>query len=175
MSTLGVWARSIRDRPIAEQERHAAMVLTVALLTTIALLLALSQPAIPANKTTAPTVAADATKQRQHARLAHETEHLTRRFLAGYLAYTYGHGPVSQIVGADRALTHALQASRVPIPPAQRARRARVLWLQPAAAGAGQIGVTAVVNDGELVDYPLEVTLVREDGRLLITRLDSSR
>jgi hypothetical protein len=174
MSTLAERVRNLRDRPIAEQERNTAMVLTVGLFSTVALLLALSQPARPANRTTAQSLTVETTVKRQHAHLSHEAEQVTRRFLAGYLAYAYGHGGADQIIGADRSLRSSLQATYVLASPAQRARRPRVISLRPAVA-EGKLSVAAVVNDGGLVDYRLDITLAFEDGRLLVSGVDGAR
>jgi hypothetical protein len=174
MSTLAEWVRSIRDRPIAEQERNTAMVLTVALFTTVALLLTLTQPARPANQTNVPAVKVETTVKRQHASLVREAKQVTRRFLAGYLAYAYGHGRADQITDAAQSLTSSLDATHMLAPPAQRARRPRVISLQSATVD-GKLKVAAVVNDGGLVDYQLEVTLAFEDGRLLASGLDGTR
>jgi hypothetical protein len=53
-----------------------------------------------------------------------------------------------------------------------RASRPRVLEPHTNPAPSGQLGVSAVVNDGGLIDYTIGLTLARERGRPLITAVE---
>lgn len=177
--SAGSWIRRQRDRPIAEHERHAAMAAVVVLLTTVAVLLALTQPATQASRAAqgSPRIAETiqgATVERHNLTLAHETEQAARQFLVGYLAYTYGRAPASRISGASPSLIRSLQAHPPRVPPAARARHTRVLSLHPAASSAGEVAVSAVVNDGGLIDYSVGLVLASEGGRLLVTGMEGA-
>jgi hypothetical protein len=178
--SAGTWIRRQRHRPIAEQERRTAMAAVVVLLTAIGVLLTLGQPASQASHIAHPPshgwqAVPDTTAQLDPPALAAEAEGVARRFLAGYLAYTYGHARASQIADAGRSLIHSLQERPAHVPPAARARHPKVIALQSTAAPAGQLGVRAVVNDGGLIDFPIDLTLASQDGRLLVTGLDGAR
>jgi len=178
--SAGSWIRRQRDRPIAEHERRTAMAAVVVLLTTVAVLLALTQPATRASRAAqgSPRIAETipgTVVERHTLALAHETEQAARRFLAGYLAYTYGRAPATRIAGANRPLIRSLQAHPPRVPPAARARHPRVLSLHPAASSAGEVAVSAVVNDGGLIDYSVGLVLASEGGRLLVTGVDGTR
>jgi hypothetical protein len=178
--SAGTWIRRQRDRPIAEQERHTAMAAVTVLLTTVAVLLMLSQPASQASHIAHPSshgrqAAPSTAAQPDAPALRIEAEGVARRFLAGYLAYIYGHARVSQISDASPPLLRSLKALPPRVPPAARARDPKVIALQPTVASARQLGVRAVVNDGELIDYPVHLTLASQDGRLLVTGLDGPR
>jgi hypothetical protein len=173
MSTLA-WIRRQRDRPIAEHERQVAMAVVVAFLTAIGLLLALTQPSSrPARHSTSTS----ATHPRQESQippgapapLTSAASRAAGAFLTGYLGYIYGHRSAREVTGATATFTHSLSALAPRVPPSMRARLPRVLALRPARAPAGLTGVTAVVNDGGLVDYPITLYLAPRGRRLLVT------
>jgi hypothetical protein len=60
------------------------------------------------------------------------------------------------------------------VPPAARARRPRVISLSATAAPAGEVALSAMVNDGGLIDYTVGLTLTHQGGRLLVTGLDGA-
>jgi hypothetical protein len=169
------WLTALRDRPIAEQERHAALAGSIAVLIATTALLALTRPATH----TAPARAARATTTRDPGSPAPETSSRDalspiaaatgRAFLAGYLAYTYGSAPASWITDATRSLIASLQAHSPRVPPAMRASQPRVLELHVGPAPSGELGVSAVINDGGLIDYTVGLTLSPQAGRLLVT------
>lgn len=175
MSTAG-WMRAQRDRPITEHERRAAMAVVVVLLAAAALLLTLTQPVSQARHLTpsielahegAPTVSDSGV-------LIPEARQSAERFLSGYLGYAYGHIPASRIEGASRSLIQSFEAQPPRVPPAARARRPRVVSLQLSVVPAGTVAVSAVVNDGGLIDYTVGLTLAREGGQLLVTGLEGA-
>ena len=178
MST-GSWIRRQRDRPTAEHERHAAFMVTAAVAVTATLLLAITAPHAPSpNAASDPS---DGARLQQTPRapsgngvavaLTGEAERAARVFLHGYLGYIYGHNRGTAVKGATSALTHSLAGSMRPVPPGMRARQPRVVALHTENAPAGLIRVTAAINGGGLVDYPIALLLARQGSRLLVTGL----
>jgi hypothetical protein len=92
-----------------------------------------------------------------------------RRFLRGYLAFSYGHGRVSEIRDADPRLLRALRDQRVP--PAARQRRPRIVALQLRESTPGVAQATATVADGSGIRYPLVFYLERRSRGWVVTRL----
>jgi hypothetical protein len=174
------WLTSLRDRPIAESERHTAMAAVTVLLAAAAILLVLSQPGSRPRRTSrrhpTPSVAQSAAAPRASenvtASLTPVVERVADLFLTGYLGYLYGHTPASQIKGATVAFLHSLQADSPRVSPAMQARQARVLALHTIPAPSGLIGVSALVTDGGLVDYRIGLLLSPQGGRLLVTGLE---
>jgi hypothetical protein len=92
-----------------------------------------------------------------------------RRFLEGYLAFSYGHGRLSAIADADRLLLRALQGQRVP--PAARKRHPRILALRVEQSAPGVARAAATIADGSGIRYPLVFYLDRRPAGWLVTRL----
>lgn len=178
------WMRQQRDRPLAEHERRTALVATAIVLIAAALgfastrSLTPSTQARPAVKTTATPTAPDPQKPTPESsaggKLSPVAEQATRTFLAGYLAYTCGRTSASRITDATGALLKTLAAHPPRVSPAMRSKHPRVVELLAAPAPAGEVGVSAVVNGGGLIDYTLGLTLTSQDGRLLVTGLEQS-
>ncbi len=175
------WLTALRDRPIAEQQRHAALAASAAALVAAAGLLALTRPAThPAPARAAREASATATRNpgpsasdaSSGGAPSPVVAAASRAFLAGYLAYTYGSAPASRISAAAGSLIASLQAHPPRVPPAMRASRPRVLELHATPAPSGELGVSAVVNDGGLIDYTVGLILARQGGRLLVTALE---
>jgi hypothetical protein len=174
------WLTALRDRPIAEQERRTALAATVAVLVAATVLLALTRPAAhaatarAASTTTTATAnpSAPAAKTSPGGAPSPEATTVSRAFLAGYLAYIYGSAPASRITDVTRSLIVSLEAHPPRVPPAMRARRPRILELHATPAPSGQLGVSAVVNDGGVIDYTVGLTLASQDGRLLVTGVE---
>jgi hypothetical protein len=178
---MTAWLTSLRDRPIAESERAAAMATVTVLLLAAALLLALSRPSNAPRPTLqrhpGPSVAqrtlpvvARATESGT-APLTPQVARAADLFLAGYLGYTYGHAPASAIGGATPALLRSLRAHPPLVSPGMRARRPRVVALHTSAS-LGLLRVSAIVNDGGLVDYSIGLLLAAHDDRLLVSGLE---
>jgi hypothetical protein len=167
------WIGRLRDRPIGEHERRGALaaVAVVAIATT--LLLALTAPETPPRRpaSTPGRRVGEREAPRTYGSSSGSTVaalRAARRFLHGYLAYIYGHGRAAQMSAATSRLARSL-ASRAPrVPPSLRARRPQVLALHVVPAPTGVIEVTALVNDGGLVDYPIQLRLAGLGGRLLV-------
>jgi hypothetical protein len=179
---MTAWLTSLRDRPIAESERAAAMATVTMLLLAAALLLALSRPSNRPRPTLlrhpGPSVA-----QRTPIRPAQAPESDTAQltplvaraadlFLAGYLSYTYGHARTSAIGGATPALLESLRSSPPRVSPGMRVRRPHVVALRSTPASSGPLRVSAVINDGGLVDYSIGLLLVAHGDRLLVSGLE---
>jgi hypothetical protein len=166
------WIRRLRDRPIGERERCGALAVVAVVVIAATFLLALTAPEAPSRRpASAPSWRVG---EREAPRAAESSSGSTasalraaRRFLHGYLAYIYGHGRAAQVSAATSRLARSL-ASRAPrVPPSMRARHPRVLALH-AVKAPGAIEVTALINDGGLVDYPIELRLAGLRGRLLV-------
>jgi hypothetical protein len=178
---MTAWLTSLRDRPIAESERRAAMTAVVVLLSATALLLALTRPDGQRQRTIerpSPSPARSASAVDAHAS-GTSTAPLTPRiaraaelFLAGYLGYLYGHTPARHVKGATVALLRSLDAHPPRVSPSMRSRVPRLLSLHSMPAPSGLVGVSALVNDGGLVGYPIGLVLAPQGGRLLVTGLD---
>jgi hypothetical protein len=92
-----------------------------------------------------------------------------RRFLEGYLAFSYGHGRLSSIRDADRRLLRSLGGQRVPS--AARKRRPRILALRVQESAPGVVRAAATIADGSGVRYPLIFYLDHRPRGWLVTRL----
>jgi hypothetical protein len=177
------WLTALRDRPIAERERRTAVAATAAVLIAATAVFVLTRPTTHAASaraaTKASTTATATVDPVLHAPQAsagsaqsREAVAAGRAFLAGYLAYTYNGAPASRITDAARSLMASLQAHPPSVPPAMRASRPRVVELHTTPALSGQLEVSAVINDGGLIDYTLGLILSPQDGRLLVSALE---
>ncbi len=84
-----------------------------------------------------------------------------------------GSAPASRITDATRSLIVSLRAHPPRVPPgyARRAGRASSNCTRHRHL-SGQLGVSAVVNDGGLIDYTVGLTLASQDRRLLVTGVE---
>ena len=71
-----------------------------------------------------------------------------RRFLAGYLPYTYGRARAARIRAATDELRRRLAAQRPRVPPRERRRRPRLVLLQSDSVGHRHAELVALVDDG---------------------------
>jgi hypothetical protein len=172
------WLTRLRNRPIAENERRTAMTVVMVLLAASALLLTLTRhdEQLPRNTKRSSTHIEHGAihappSEAATAPLTPAVARITRLFLSGYLGYLYGHTPASQIKGASAGLLHSLEDHAPRVLPAAQATGARLLSLHSTPAPPGIYGVSAVVNDGGLVDYPIRLLLAPQAGRLLVTEL----
>lgn len=164
---------SVRIRLVSERERTRMLAgLGVVLLLCATTVLILTRPtpqhvvrveASMPSPTTAPAVGGVSWPVVQHA---------SSRFLAGYLAYIYGHASVQQIAGATRGLARSLTIDPPRVSPAMREHHPRLLSLQSTPGRAGQTVVSALINDGSLIDYTIDLTLTSSEGQLLVSRVD---
>jgi hypothetical protein len=179
------WMRQQRDRPLAEHERRTALVATAIVLIAAALGFASTRSLTPntqaraaATKTAAAPTAPDPRTPTPESSTGGELSSVavrtSRAFLAGYLAYTSGHAPANRITDASGSLLVALAAHPPRVSPAMRSEHPRVVELHGVPAPAGEVGMSAVVNGGGLIDYTLGLILAPQDGRLLVTSLEQS-
>jgi hypothetical protein len=178
---MTAWLISLRDRPIAERERHTALTVVAVLLAASAVLLTATRPVgrphYPASRR--PGVAVRSAPRPvptsgagNAAPVTPVAARVAQRFLAGYLAYLYGHAPATAVRDATPALLRSLRAHPPLVPPAMRARSPRVLSLHPAPAPLGSVGVSALVNAGELASYQVVVLLAPKRGRQLVSTVE---
>jgi hypothetical protein len=185
--SAAAWIRRLRDRPIAERERRTALATVAVLLAASTIVLAGIRPAAqsrhpaprrpvasPASTSRPPTPTANTTPAASRAPVALVGARAARAFLAGYLAYLYGHAPATAVRDATPMLLRSLRAHRPLVSPAMRARYPRVLSLHAVSAPAGLVGVSALVNDGELVSYPVGLVLTPRKGGLLVSALQGA-
>ena len=71
-----------------------------------------------------------------------------RRFLGGYLPYTYGQRTAADVPAATSGLRQQLKAQAPRVPPGERHRHARVVALQANGAGPVRAAMIALVDDG---------------------------
>ncbi len=175
------WFTRLRDRPIANGERHAAMAAVVLLLTATALLLALTRPGgQPPHGNERAAQGPLGRRAAVHPRLSRDgaapltpvAARAARLFLYGYLRYLYGDTPASPIEDATAGLVHSLKENPPRVRPGAQADHARLLSLHGTPAPPGQLGVIAVVNTGGLVDYPVGLLLSPHGARLLVSGLE---
>jgi hypothetical protein len=186
---MTAWLIRLRDRPIAEGERRRAFIASTVLLTLTVALLALTTPATRTTTATdrsalaghmlagqpqASPVPVSADGQSTPGALSPPVSRVARRFLAGYLAYVYGHGGVAGVHAASPTLVRSLGANPPRVSIDIRARHPHVIALQATAAPAGQAGVSALVNDGGVADYPVVLFISERGGRLLVTSLGAA-
>lgn len=93
------------------------------------------------------------------------------RFLRGYLAFSYGRGPLHAIRDADPRLIASLRRAHPRVPPAAHNRRPRVTTLQVLPQTRTTAQATATISDGHGPQYPLVFYLDRRPGGWTVTRL----
>lgn len=174
--SVRVWARRYRDRPIAPQERAAAMLAVAVLASVCAAGLTFRRPALTATPYGERRSAT--TQALPHQPIVGELSPAITRtadgFLAGYLDYLYGHGSVGQVKDATVSLTRSLKAHPPRAPQGLAGLKPRILrLLATPARGGGPVCVTAIVSDEEVVSYRIPLTLTESRGRFLVNGLDA--
>ena len=186
---MTAWLIRLRDRPIAESERRRAFIASTVLLTLTVALLALTTPATRTTTATdrsalaghtlagqppASPVPVSADGQSTPGALSPPVSRVARRFLTGYLAYLYGHAGANRVRDASPTLVRSLGANPPRVSVDIRARQPRVVALAPVAAPTGVVGVSALVGDGGVADYPVVLFISEHSGRLLVTSLGAA-
>lgn len=92
-----------------------------------------------------------------------------RRFLAGYLPYTYGRVRARAIRSATGALQRRLVADRPRVPAGERRRSPRLTLLQSNSVGHRHAELLALVDDGER-RYTIALELARTATGWRVTR-----
>jgi hypothetical protein len=82
-----------------------------------------------------------------------------RRFLAGYLPYLYGQGPVRVIRAGTVTLRRRLETAPLRVSPAARKRRPRVVRVTAESLDRRRWHVVATIADGGVTRYPIELLL----------------
>ena len=93
-----------------------------------------------------------------------EAKRAARRFLRGYLPYTYGRGGAARIRSVDPDLRESLAREPPRVPPSvARKARPRVTTVQAESIGRGRASALALVADGRR-RYTVTLGLEREEG-----------
>ncbi len=87
-----------------------------------------------------------------------EAKRTVRRFLAGYLAYSYGQAPASRIRAVAPALKRSLAENPPRVPDSERAREPHVKLIQTNGVGPAAASLLALVDDGAR-SYSLALSL----------------
>ncbi|MGA2452130.1 MAG: hypothetical protein ABSG93_01310 [Solirubrobacteraceae bacterium] len=170
MSAAAAWIRRQLDRPIGESERRAAFTAISVVLIAAALLLAMTSTGVPASQQPrAPHPPTSTVGPVKGGAAPAEALRAARTFLAGYLAFAYGHGPASAVKDAASGLAAALRRRARLVPPALRRLHPRLVAVRSSTGAT--IVVTGVVKDSEVVAYPIRVVLAAHGGRYLVTGL----
>lgn len=170
------WLRRQLDRPLAAHERRVATVLLAVVLAAASAALVRTRPASSATRTRDRSRIAQATAQLPNAAAAVVPQQVTRTvdgFLVGYLRYLYGHGPASRVENATAAFSRSLEQHPPRVPPGLRALHPRVLRLIAAPAPAGEIALTAIVADGDVVHYRISLLVTGSGGGWRVSGLDT--
>jgi hypothetical protein len=184
------WLIRLRDRPIADHERRQAFIASTVLLALTVGLLALTTPT--ASTTThagrrtlaarpsvekaplpSPSVAGDGSST--PGLVSQSVEGVARRFLTGYLAYLYGHSGVAGIRDASGNLDRSLGKHPPRVSLTMRTRHPHVVSLASVTAPDGAMDVSAVIDDGGIADYTIDLLVSRDGGRLLVTGIGGAR
>ena len=174
--------RALLNRPLGDDDRPRLFAIAVAVIVACAALFALWDDPAPPRARTSPPAAADlppepvagptsaADPVASPAEVA-RAKRAARRFLAGYLPYSYGQGPASAITGASPALRRRLTSERPRVPAQVRERHPRVKLVQTEGATAGDARLTALVSDGRR-HYTVRLALARTTGGWTVTAVD---
>jgi hypothetical protein len=95
-----------------------------------------------------------------------------KRFLAGYLPYTYGQRRAGRIVAASDALRRRLAARPPRVPARERHRRPHVVLVQSNGVGRERAELVALIRDGTR-RYTVPLELTRGRARWTITAVGS--
>jgi hypothetical protein len=174
--------RALRDRQVLGRERHTAFAAVAVLLTTSAVLLTLTQPPGPRHLPPRRPLSAGASRPPAAmgqtpvpaVALAPMDVRAARAFLAGYLAYLYGRAGAPSVTHTTLAFARSLRAHPPLVPPAMRARDPRVLSLQSMPAPLGLVGVSALINDGEPVNYTIGLLITTRTGEPLVSAVQGA-
>jgi hypothetical protein len=171
--------RELASRPIADRQRSRLLALAAAAILAATALLLATRPhptdlaPAPARPHTTRTQAALAPAPRQHTTTQPTVAPVpvvrtARAFLAGYLAFLYGHRGASAITGATPMLRRHLASQVLVVAPAQRRRYGRAIELTATVVGGGW-SVQVLIADGGVADYPLLLEITRAGGRWLVS------
>ena len=95
------------------------------------------------------------------------TKRTARRFLAGYLAYTYGRRSARGIASASAQLRRRLAAKPPRVPARERHRDPRIVLVQSNGVGRVRVELVALLGDGaRRYTVPLELTRGRSGWKV---------
>jgi hypothetical protein len=104
-------------------------------------------------------------------RAADEASTAARRFLAGYLPYSYGRRAATAIRSASPTLRRTLARDAPRVPPAlQKKARPRLRGIQVSGVSAGQVMMLARIDDGQS-RYAALLTVQRRGHRWAVTQV----
>jgi hypothetical protein len=160
---------SLRDRPVSKDERRAATVAVLAFVLGVFLLFSVTRvpPSEQAQRSVQAHPVAPTTPAQTPPATASELR-IADGFLSGYLAYVYGGAPAGKTSDATRALIASLEDHPPRVHVNAHTRLPTVLALRP----SGQLAVTAVLNDGGIVNYTLGLRLTRLHRGLVVAGLE---
>jgi hypothetical protein len=150
--------RRFWNRPLSDADRPRLFAIAVAVIAAGAAvfwLLDRGAPARPRAATPPPAAAFDAPVATSTATpaaasstdVAH-AKRAARRFLAGYLPYSYGRGDAGRIAAAGRELRDRLARQPPRVPARERRRRPRLVLVQTEGVSPAGASLTALVDDG---------------------------
>jgi hypothetical protein len=93
------------------------------------------------------------------------------RFLRGYVAFLYGRAGTTGLRGATNDLRRDLRRSHRRVPPARAGRTPRAARFETFRQGPAVVQITAIVDDGDVVAYPITAFVELRDGRWVVTHL----
>lgn len=176
------WGRWQLDRLIVDRERSGTTVCGL-LLALAAAGLILTGPTRPsAVRRTEPTraitsnVAANGEAVRRWTPADDDAAAATARaFLDGYLPYLYGQAPAGRVEDATTGFARALERGRRVVPPGIRTLHPRVVAIHASPLEPGHAIASALVSDGEVVQYPIRLVLTETARRWLVSGLEGAR
>jgi hypothetical protein len=95
-----------------------------------------------------------------------------RRFLAGYLAYSYGRAPAHRIPAATTELRDRLARTRPRVPESERRQQPRVQLLQSNSVSRDRAALVALIRD-QARRYSVHLELANTPTGWLVTGLGS--
>jgi hypothetical protein len=186
--------RQLWNRPLRDGDRPRLFAIAVALIAaTAAVLTQLDGPAptprphpatSPVTRSEPPAPAPAATADMERGEPSEEgnrtvvrparaevraSKRAARRFLAGYLPYTYGRVRARAIQSATGALQRQLVARRPRVPAGERRRSPRLTLLQSNSVGHRRAELLALVDDGKR-RYTIALELARAATGWRVTR-----
>jgi hypothetical protein len=186
--------RTFLDRPLRDRDRRRLFAIAVGIIVAAAGILTLlddagpaphpkREPRQPATDATAVELAPVATPvapseesdpspglRASQADIA-RSKRAARRFLAGYLPYTYGRRPANRIRAASPELLAQLERDRPRVPADERRRRPRLELLQSNSVSRERADLVALVGDGAR-RYEVRIPLANTATGWLVTGLE---
>jgi hypothetical protein len=189
--------RLFLNRPLRDGDRLRLFAIAVAVIATVAGLLAVLDDAGPAPRDQAarssarpapastpvgiaPVSTVEAPSEEGHptagvhasARDVAASKRAARRFLKAYLPYTYGRARAARIAAVTPELRAELAAVAPRVPARERRRRPRLELLQSNGVSRDRAELVALVDDGRR-RYPLHLQLANTRSGWLVTGLGS--